>query len=285
MLASCSSGDDAPPEPDVETTPVQAFTQLPPTHAVGDCGPRSGTTITDGTLTIGTDYPAYEPWFADNDPANGGGYEGAVARGVAQKLGYAPEQVTFVSVPFDEALAPGEKRFDFDINQVTILDQRRESVDFSSPYYAVAQSVIALEDSPAADAQSLADLAPLRLGAQAGSTSLTAIEETIRPHTPAAAFPTTDAAKQALVAGEVDAIVVDIPTGFQIAESQIDNATLVGQFPRPNAVTEFFGLVLERGSPLTPCVSAAVDSLYADGALDSLADEWITDTGGAQVLN
>lgn len=289
-LGACSSGND-PGVADSSATGAAPTTTAPreaipaPIGAASECAPGSGKTMTANMLTIATDTPAYEPWFVGNDPANGQGFEGAVARRVAHRLGYTPEQITFVSVPFNEALTPGDKPFDFDINQVTILDQRREAVDFSSPYYSVAQSVVALKDNPAADAQTLADLTSFRLGAQVDSTSLKAIVETIGPTAPVKSYPTNDAVKHALVTGEVDAMVVDLPTGFQIVESQVEGATLVGQFPRPNSVTESFGLVLEKNSPLTPCVSAAVESLYADGVLDALVGKWLTDTGGARLLD
>ncbi|MBJ8344170.1 amino acid ABC transporter substrate-binding protein [Antrihabitans sp. YC2-6] len=285
LLAACSGSDNASESTTSATTKAgPAMTLIPPTTAVNECGPGSGVTVEDGVLTIATDSPAYEPWFVGNDPSNGKGFEGAVARNVAEKLGYTPENTQFVAVPFEEALAPGEKPFDFDINQVTILGDRREAVDFSAEYYAVAQSIVAMAGTPAAAAENLDDLSAFRLGAQRGSTSLAAIVETIRPTTPAFEFATTDDAKAALEDGRIDALVVDIPTGFQISNSQIEGSVLVGQFPRPNDVTEFFGLVLEKGSPMTPCVSAAVSSLYQEGVLDRLADEWLAQTAGAKVL-
>ncbi len=223
-------------------------------------------------------------WFVDNTPSNGKGFEGAVARAVVDKLGYNADQVRFTTVAFNDALKPGPKDFDFDVNQFTVSGDRRENVDFSSPYYAVAQSVIASRGSKAAEAKNLADLAGYRLGAQTGSTSLAAITDTIVPTTAPREFATTDDAKAALAAGEIDALVVDIPTGFHITENELPGSVIVGQFPRPNAVTEFFGFVLEKNSPLTACVSAAVDALYADGTLERLATEWITDSADAPVL-
>ncbi|WP_345351992.1 transporter substrate-binding domain-containing protein [Rhodococcus olei] len=283
-LAGCSTtGADTPP-PATTTLPPVAYTKLPPTAAIGDCGPDSRTTKAPGTLTIATDSPAYEPWFVDDDPANGKGFEGAVARAVADRLGYQPDRVTFVRVPWADAITPGPKDFDFDINQVTIVGDRREAVDFSSPYYAVGQAIVAMAGTPAAFARNLGDITRFRLGAQAGSTSLSAITGTIRPSQDPVAFATNDEAKAALADGRIDALVVDIPTGFQITESDLPGSVLVGQFPRPNSVTEFFGLVLEKGSRLTPCASAAVDSLYADGTLDELAQAWLVDSVGTSIL-
>ncbi len=284
LAGSCADSNSADADGTSSARAPEAYTRLPPTKAIGDCRPGSGKTVRDGYLTIATDNPAYPPWFIDDDPANGKGFEGAVARVVSEKLGYSDDKVDFISVPFDTALEPGEKNFDFDINQFTIIDDRRQAVDFSSPYYAVAQSVVSMADNPAAHAESLAALSAFRLGAQRGSTSFTAIVETLHPAIAPIEFATNDEAKAALAAGQIDALVADIPTGFQIAASQVPGSVLVGQFPRPNQVTEFFGLVLEKGSPLTPCVTAAVDSLYADGTLDQLADRWIASTAGARVL-
>lgn len=259
------------------------MTRIPPAGAADECGPRSDTTHAAGVLTIATDDPAYAPWFVDDDPANGQGYEGAVAAAVAERLGYAPEQIRFERVGFNDAIAPGEKSFDVALGQVTIVDTRREAVDLSSPYYAVGQAIVARRGTPAASATSLSDLSGMKLGAQQGSTSLSAIIDTIRAAAEPVAFDTTDDAKLALADGSVDGIVVDLPTGFEITE-QIPGTVLVGQFPRPNEVTEFFGMVLEKDSPLTPCVSAAIDWLYADGTLDEFATQWLTDTAGAPVL-
>lgn len=248
------------------------------------CGPGGGLTWAPGVLTIATGDPAYAPWIIDNDPANGLGYEGAVAHAVSERLGYAPDQVQFTRVDFEDALAAGPKNFDFDIDQFTIVDHRRDSIDFSSPYYAVAQSVVAMSGNLATQARSLADLTGLRLGAQRNSTSLAAIEGTIHPARTPLPFDSNDAAKAALQAGDVDAIVVDLPTGFHITKEQIPGSVIVGQFPRPNDVTEFYGVVLEKDSPLTDCVSAALDGLYEDGTLDTLIAQWLTDTAGARVL-
>ncbi len=284
LLGSCADSNTADADGTSSPRVPEAYTKLPPTQAIADCRPGSGKTVRDGFLTIATDNPAYPPWFIDDDPANGKGFEGAVARIVSEKLGYPHDKVSFISVPFDTALEPGKKTFDFDINQFTIIDDRREAVDFSSPYYAVAQSVVATANNPAARAESLAALSAFRLGAQRGSTSFTAIVETLHPAIAPVEFATNDDAKAALAARQIDALVADIPTGFQIAASQVPGSVLVGQFPRPNQVTEFFGLVLEKGSSLTPCVTAAVDSLYADGTLDQLADRWIAATAGARIL-
>lgn len=286
VAAGCGASDADPPTPAVAapTPSAQTTPRSDSAAPVGNCGPGSGITHRPGVLTVATDSPAYAPWFVGDDPANGKGFEGAVARSVAERMGYGPGLVEYVRVPWAEAIAPGPKDFDFDINQVTIVGDRRDAVDFSSPYYAVTQAIVAMDGSPASQARNLNDLTGLRLGAQAGTTSLAAVDGTIRPRQGAAAFATNDEAKTALADGRIDALVVDVPTGFQITESDLPNSVLVGQFPRPSTVTEFFGLVLEKNSPLTSCASAAVDSLYQDGTLDTLAQTWLIDSVDTPIL-
>jgi polar amino acid transport system substrate-binding protein len=281
LLAGCGTA------PQAEGTQTAADPVAP--AAISDvsateCGPDSGKTLRRGVLTIATDSPAYAPWFADNDPANGKGFEGAVAQAVWERLGYARDRTTFISVPFNDALLPGPKPFDIDINQFTILDDRRANVDFSSPYYSVTQAVVAMGGNRAARAQSLAELGGYRLGAMNGSTSLAAIEATLHPKTPPVGFATNDDAKQALTEGRIDALIVDFPTGVQISEHEIPGSVLVGQFPRLAGTTESFGVLLAKNNPLTPCVSAAVEQMYADGTLDKIAEQWLCSVTGVRVL-
>ena len=283
--APLSMPDPAPlsmPDPAPLSVPDPA--SLSASEPVAGCGPGSGATKNDGSLTLATDSPAYPPWFASDDPANGEGYEGAVARQVAERLGYDSDSVRFVVVPVADALAPGVKDFDFAINQFTISDDRRSAVDFSSPYYAVAQAVVALRESPAAEARSTADLVRFRLGAQEHSTSLGTAAATVQTELPGTAYATNDDAKEALLAGEIDALVVDLPTGLQISE-ELSETVMVGQFSRSTAAPDRFGLVLEKDSPMTTCVSIAVETLYDSGVLDALAGTWITDTAGVRVLD
>jgi polar amino acid transport system substrate-binding protein len=235
-------------------------------------------------LTITTDKPAYPPWFEDDDPANGKGYEGAVAAAVAEQLGFAPDEVTWTRTKFDAAIAPGPKDWDFDINQFSITEERKQAVDFSSPYYTVSQAVITTKGSAADGATSIADLKKLKIGAQVATTSLDALEEVIAPDTDPVVFNTNDDAKLALQNGQVDAIVTDLPTAFYITAAELDDGKIVGQLPSGTGEQEQFGLVLDKGSPLTTCVSQAVDALRADGTLDQLVDEWLSQAGGAPVL-
>ncbi|MEU4213194.1 ABC transporter substrate-binding protein [Streptomyces sp. NPDC026206] len=243
-----------------------------------------------GKLTVGTDKPAYAPWFLGDDPASGKGFESAVAYAVADRLGYARSEVLWRTVPFNTSVAPGAKKFDFDINQISISDERRRAVDFSSGYYEVRQAVIALKNSDAAKATTVAGLRHARIGAQVGTTSLDVLNDVIKPDREPAVFQKNDYAKTALKNGQVDAIVVDLPTAFSITSAEVPEARIVGQFD-PKAAKgeaqgkpEQFGLVLDKGSRITGCVSYAVDALREDGTLARLEKRWLSDTAGAPVL-
>ncbi|MEV7276902.1 ABC transporter substrate-binding protein [Streptomyces sp. NPDC093111] len=251
----------------------------------GACTADALATKAKGKLTVGTDTPAYAPWFQDDDPANGKGYESAVAYAVAQKLGFAKGDVVWQKVAFNNAFAPGAKTFDFDVNQVSISQDRRKAVDLSSGYYDVRQTLIALKGSKVAKATSLAELKGAKLGAQVGTTSLDVINDLIKPDQQPSVFQKNDLAKAALKNGQVDAIVVDLPTAFYITGAEVTEAKVVGQFETPaGAAKEQFGLVLDKDSALTSCVSKAVDALRADGTLAALEKQWLADAAGAPVL-
>lgn len=230
--------------------------------------------VTPGKLTIGTGEPAYYPWVQDDAPESGQGFEAAVAYAVAEELGFAKGDVEWVRTTFDQAIAPGPKDFDFNLQQFSITPERAEAVDFSSPYYETTQVVITVEDSPAAGATRIADLKGLLIGAQTGTTSLEAVETVIAPTAGAQVFNTNDDAKLALQSGTVDAIVVDLPTAFYLTSVELEGGEIVGQLPATSGGDEF-GLVLEKDSPLTEDVTKAVDALRADGTLDALAAEWL----------
>jgi len=241
------------------------------------------TTVTSGVLTIATSDPAYEPWVVDNDPSNGKGFESAVAYAVAKQLGFDADHVAWEVASFDQIIAPGAKKFDLAVNQVSISDERKANLDFSSPYYETTQAVVTLEGSAGATAKTLADLAGLRIGAMVGTTSLTAAQEAVDPTTPVQAFNDNDQVKQALTSGLVDAIVVDLPTALYITSAELDGGLIVGQLP-DSAGGDQFGLVLDKGSALTAPVTEAVDALRADGTLAELEATWLTDAAGAPVL-
>ncbi|WP_249714415.1 ABC transporter substrate-binding protein [Rhizomonospora bruguierae] len=247
------------------------------------CTKQSLTTRTAGKLTIGTDEPAYEPWFRDNKPENGEGFESAVAYAVAGKLGYAPGDVTWTRVTFNNAIAPGPKAYDFDINQFSITDDRRKAVDFSGPYYLVRQAVIAPKSSKIANAATLADLTGAKLGAQVGTTSYRAITDVIKPAGSPQVFNNNDDAKKALENGTIDGLVLDLPTAFYMTAAELENSVIVGQLPQVG-VPEQFGLVLDKGSGLTGCVTQAVDDLRRDGTLADLEKKWLAQVAGAKEL-
>ncbi|MEV7415583.1 ABC transporter substrate-binding protein [Streptomyces sp. NPDC089919] len=270
------------PQPDTSAAP--GGTASAATSGAAACTKGELATRTPGKLVIGTDKPAYAPWFQDDAPASGKGFEAAVAYAVAAKLGFDKSEVSWQTVPFNSSFAPGSKNFDFDINQISISDGRRKAVDFSSGYYDVRQAVIALKTSKAAGAKSLADLKKVKLGAQVGTTSLDVINDEIKPDQKPAIFQKNDFAKAALGNGQVDAIVVDLPTAFYITSAEVTDAKIVGQFAPATGTPEQFGLVLDKGSRLTSCVSGAVDGLRADGTLAALEKQWLSEAADAPVL-
>ena len=230
---------------------------------------------------MGTDSPAYEPWFVDDDPTNGQGFESAVAYAVADTLGM---QVQWTVVPFNSSYKPGPKEFDFDINQISITPARAEVVDFSDGYYQAAQAVIALKGTPAAEATSLAELADYNLGAQTGTTSLAAIRDVIQPANDPAVFEDTNAAKQALNNGQIDAFLADLPTAFYISAVEIPKSTIVGQFQPATGEQEEFGILFEKGSPLVACVNEALAVISGDGTLEQLEQQWLSTVVDVPVL-
>ncbi|MEU7848008.1 ABC transporter substrate-binding protein [Micromonospora parva] len=255
----------------------------PTVTAAASCAKDSLPTRTPGKLTIATDQPAYEPWFSDDKPDNGEGFESAVAYAVAEKLGYARADVTWTRIKFDSAIAPGPKDFDFDINQFSITEERKQAVDFSAPYYLVRQTVIALKSSKIAGRTSLAELRDARLGAQVGTTSYQAITDVIKPTAKPQVYNSNDDAKKALQNGQLDGLVVDLPTAFYITGAEITDATIIGQVPQVGT-PEAFGLLLDKNSPLTSCVSDAVGQLSTAGTLKQLEQKWLAQVAGAAEL-
>ena len=251
--------------------------------AVAGCDPASLGTAKSGTLTIATSEPVYEPWMVENDPSNGQGFESAVAYAVADQLGYPKDKVTWTRVGFDEAIAK-QDGWDFDINQFTITPERAKVVDFSSGYYDVTQTLITVEGSPISGATTLAAVKDAKLGAMNGTTSLQSIQSVIQPSQQVAIFDDNAVAAQALQNGQIDGLVVDLPTAFYMTGAQLTNGKVVGQLPGTDSSTEQLGLLLAKDSPLTPCVTQAVDALRADGTLAALAAKWLTGAG-APVLS
>ena len=247
-----------------------------------NCTKNSLSTLYPGIFTVGTDQPAYPPWYMGDDPTNGEGFESALAFAVAGSLGYTREEVRWVRVPFNGALDAGPKTFDANLSQFSITDQRKASVDFSSPYFDVTQVVVTTDTSPAARVRSIGDLKKTQLGVQVGTTSHTAAIA-IGAERPVEVYNTNADAKLALSTGEIDALVADLPTAFAVA-GELRGGRIVGQLPAEAESVEQFGIVLDKDSPLTRCVSSVVDGLRSDGTLTRLEHEWLADAGSAPVL-
>ncbi|HEX2284761.1 MAG TPA: ABC transporter substrate-binding protein [Mycobacterium sp.] len=239
-------------------------------------------TLYAGIFTFGTDQPVYPPWYIGDNPANGEGFESAVAYAVAARLRYTRDDVRWVRVPFNAALAPGPKSFDANLSEFSITEQRKAAVDFSSPYLDVTQAVVTVKSSPAAGVKTIAALKTLKLGAQVGTTSYTAATA-VDTSAPVEVYNTNGDAKMALSAGEIDALVADLPTAFSVA-NELRDGLMVGQLPSDSGAVEQFGIVLAKGSSLTQCVSWAVDALREDGTLAQLEQLWLADAGKAPVL-
>ena len=262
------------------------------TSAGSSCDKADLNLVNAGRLTVGTDNPAFPPWFGGDekspwkvsDPRSGQGFESAVAYAVADKLGFAKNEVDWMVVPFNKSFAPGPKKFDFDINQISYTPARAEVVGFSDSYYNVNQSVVAKRGTKIATSQSSADLQPYKLGAQLGTTSYQYIKDKLKPSQQPAVFDTNDAAVAALKNGQIDGLVVDLPTAFYVTAVQVPNSKIVGQFPTGNA-GERFGMVFQKGNTLVGCVNAALNQLKADGTLQQIQDKWLAKVGGAPILH
>lgn len=287
LAAACTAGTGSPSASPASLAPsvpsvAPADSASPSADA---CATDSLAVVTPGKLTVGTDNPAYPPYFAENedgtktdpwelgDPTNGKGFESAVGYAIAEQLGFATEDVTWVVVPFANAFAPGPKEFDFDLNQVSYKAERAETADLTEGYYFGNQSLVVLDSSPLATATSIAALKDYTFGAQVGTTSYDAIAEVIAPTKEAQVFDSNDAAIQALGQGSIDGVIVDLPTADFITNVQLEDSTIVGQFE--GGTPEYFSAVLAKDSPLTDCVSGAIAALTADGTLDRLASEFL----------
>jgi polar amino acid transport system substrate-binding protein len=227
---------------------------------------------TKGVLTVATDQPAYPPWFENNQPSNGKGYESAVAYAVAAQLGFKNSQVTWASEPFDSSYAPGPKKFDFDVNEISYSTQRAQAVSFSGSYYDVQQSLVALKNSPIVSKHTPADLKTYVYGDQIGTTSLSFINSQIQPTQTPKIFNTLNDVKQALQTKQIAAFVTDTPTAQYITSSQIPGSVMVAQFP---STGEHYGLLFGKGDPLVSCVNKALATLKANGTLQRLQKQYL----------
>ena len=261
--------------------------------SAASCAKSSLKLVNAGTLTVGTDNPAYPPWYAGgtpkgsfwkiNDPDNGKGFEPAVAYAVAAKLGFTKSEVKWTYVPFDKSFAPGPKKFDFDINQISYTPARAKVVTFSSSYYDVNQALVVVDGTKIASVHTIAGLKPFKLGAQLGTTSYGYITSTIKPSQQPSVFQQNAAAIQALKNKQIDGLVVDLPTAFYVTAVQVPHSKILGQFPTASG-GEHFGMVFSKGNPLATCVDQALASLKASGALQKIQQTWLAKATGAPVL-
>jgi polar amino acid transport system substrate-binding protein len=292
-LAGCASaGASATPNPTVAATVTVTAAPTPTQNA---CDKANLQTLAAGKLTIGTDNPAYPPYFQGSDPkpsgdpwefgdpSNGQGFESATAYAVAKALGYTQDEVVWTPVPFDNAIQPGPKDFDLYLAQVSYSADRAKAVDLSDGYFDLNQSVVAVKDSPITKVTTVAGLAAFKLGAQATTTSYKYIVDTIKPTAPASAYDTNDLAVAAVGAGQIDGVVVDLPTAFFITGSgELKDSVIVGSLPTAGEV-EHFSIVLNLGSTLTPCVNQAIAAIKADGTLATITSQWITGQGAPEL--
>jgi polar amino acid transport system substrate-binding protein len=279
VLAACGDDDGGA----AVTTTAEAATT---TAAVGgECAKDQLAVKTPGQLTVATGEPVFEPWMVDDDPTNGEGFESALVYALAAELGFADAEVSWVRTGFDEAIAPGSKDYDFNIQQYSITEDRQQVVDFSDGYYQVEQALVARADSEVASAQSIEDLKDVRLGAAIGTTSLDYIEDVIQPSNRAAVYDDNAAAKAAFDARQVDGLVFDLPTAYFITAVEIPDASIVGVLPRAGDAPEELGMLFEKGSPLVPCVNQALAALRDGGTIEALEEEWLQQGGDIPSLS
>jgi polar amino acid transport system substrate-binding protein len=258
------------------------------TAAAGTSGNEctTGKTLAEGKLTIGTGNPAFSPWVENDAPEAGEGFEAAVAYAVATQLGFSTENVSWVRTSFDEAIQPGAKNFDFNLQQYSITDERKQTVSFSDPYYTTNQAIVGYADSAAAGATTVAELQGLKFGVQSGTTSLEFLNTVVMPTNEPYVYDDNAAAKAALEAKQIDAIVVDLPTAFYISAVEIEGTKVIGQFPAgEGTVADQFGLVFDLDSPLVECVNVALAALKESGELAAIEQTWLSDKTSAPVIS
>ena len=269
LIAACS------PESETASTPSAS--------GASSCSAESLQTLTTGKLTVATGEPAFYPWVIDDAPESGEGFEAAVAYAVAQQLGFAKEDVVWVRTTFDGAVTPGAKTFDFNLQQFSITEERKVAVDFSSPYYSAPQAVVTYKGSAIEGKTTIAELKGSKLGVAVATTSLDYVKDQIGVEPQV--FNDNAAAVTALINGQIDGIVLDLPSAFYVSAVQIEdgNGLILGQLPSTGE-GDNFGLLLAKDSPITSCVSQAVDAIKADGSLDAITATWLGTDAGAPVL-
>ena len=294
FAAACSSGTASPAASTAasQAPSESAAASEAPSQALVKCSFASLKTKTPGTLTIGADNPAYPPYYQPSDPktdpwelgdpTNRLGFEGRTAWTIARNLGFVGDTVKWVAAPFNNAIGPGEKDFDIYLSQVSYSDERAQAVDLSDGYYDVAQAVVAAKDSKLSKETKISDLKGYQFGAQVGTTSLNTITTVIAPRKEAKVYDTNDLAIEALKNGQIDGLVVDLPTALYITSAQFDGGVIAGQFPAPEG-GEHFSVVLDKDSPLTECVNKAIGELRDSGELARIVKEELSDNISAPV--
>lgn len=245
----------------------------------------AGKTLNDGVLTIGTGSPAYGPWVVDDKPESKEGFEAAVAYAIATELGYSDANVKWVRTTFDEAIQPGKKNFDFNLQQYSITEERKKTVSFSDGYYTTNQAIVGLTDSAAKGATTLADIKKLKLGAQTGTTSLDYITNVIKPDTEPFVYDDNAGAKAALEANQIDAAIFDLPTALYVSAVEIEGSAVLGQFPADaSASADEFGLVFDLENPLVGCVNTALAAIKDSGSLAEITSTWLSSKAEIPVI-
>jgi len=273
VLAGCASDDSS----SNNSSPYSAAT------TASNCNPQDLETFKDGILTIATDSPAYSPYFEDDDPTNGKGFEGALGYAIADQLGFSRSEVEWTVVPFNVSFAPGDKKFDFDLNQISITPKRAENVDFSMPYYSASQGVLVPEGSDLDGITSLDQLQDATIGVQIGTTAFDAVEEEIDPANEPKVFDNSNDVVTAFKQDQVDAIVVDLPQAIFLRDAgEVTNAVVAGQFEAPGG--DEWGALLGKDSALTSCVDQAIATLEEDGTLAEITKQWMSESANAPEL-
>lgn len=300
LAAGCGGGSSSESAPTTTTAETQApadtgaaDTGAAADTAASECSKENLNLVKDGTLAIGTGNPAYSPWFGGgesgnefkfNDPYSGKGFESAVGYAIAEQLGFTPEEVVWIPTSFNASIAPGPKKYDFNMQQIAITEKRAKAVDFSEGYYDNVQAIVSIKGSKIDGATSIGDLQHAKFGVPIGTTSYDFVVDTIQPEQEPAVFDDQAGAVQALENGQVDGIVTDLYTGYYLRDAVLENGIIAGQFPA-GAGTEQFGLSFEKGNPLVTCVNQAIEAISADGTLDAITQKWLANKGGAPVIS
>ncbi len=273
LFVGCGSSDDSSNEGSGSSGATTA----------SDCTPEGLGTFKDGVLTIATDSPAYPPYFEDDDPTNGKGFESALGYAIAGELGFNDSQVEWATVPFDASYRPGPKDFDFDLNQISITADREKAVSFSVPYYTANQAVLVKKGSELDGITSLDQLKDASIGVQVGTTSLDAVEEQIQPEADPKIFNNSNDVVTAFKQDQVDAIVVDLPTAIYLRDAELSDTVVAGQFEQEGG--DQWGALMSKDSDLKGCVDQAIETLRENGTLEELTNQWMADSAKAPMLD